>query len=151
MIACLFLLCFSIFSQDIAIQRPEPAKVMSILSDLNLTEKQKQEIEEELNVNLKKYDKIRKKYDKKYKEKQELEKEIEELRNTMIGLNKNVTTIIRSFLTEEQKIIFADIIKKQREKIKEQEEKKQEKKQEKIDDTKPIYEENKSPFDIYFP
>lgn len=139
-----------VFSQEIALQRPEPSKIMSIIEEINLSEKQKEAIEEELIMNLKKYDKIRKKYEKKLKEKEELEKEIESLKNNMVELNKNVTVIVKSFLNDEQKLKFADIVKKQKEKIK-----KEEKKEDAVETTEKSkdnsYNEKTSPFDIYFP
>ncbi len=117
MINLLFLFIAGIYCDEVVFQRPEPDKIMKIISELDLSEKQKQDIEEELYMNLKKYDKLKKKYDKKIKQKDEIEKEIETLKKGMIEANKNVTVIIKSFLTDEQNLKFADIIKKQREKL----------------------------------
>lgn len=138
------------FSQDIALQRPEPSKIMPILEELNLSEKQKQDIEEELMANLKRYDRVRKKYEKKIKKKEELEKEIEALRASMVEFNKNVVTIVRGFLNDEQKLMFSDILKKQKEKIK-KEEKKEETPQPPQKAQDAAYTEKTSPFEIYFP
>ncbi len=156
MINLLFLFIAGIYCDDVVLQRPEPDKIMKIISELDLSEKQRQDIEEELYENLKKYDKLKKKYDKKIKEKDEIEKEIETLKKGMIEANKNVTVIIKSFLTEEQNLKFADIIKKQKEKLKEKGDvKEKEEKKVESDDRKSSNNDNQSsttsPFAIYFP
>ncbi|MCX7905113.1 MAG: hypothetical protein N2446_00230 [Elusimicrobiales bacterium] len=149
----LFLFLSFLFSQDLAFQRPEPKKIMELISELELSQQQKQDIEEELIINLKKYDKVRKKYEKKVKEREKLEKEIESIKLEMIELNKNVTSIVKNFLTDEQKIRFTDIIKKQREKIKEQKDQELKKVDKVQEDEKKedSYIEKTSPFNIYFP
>ena len=105
-----------LYSQDISVQRPEPEKVMKTIESITLTEEQRAELVDDLKKNLKKFDSKEKKYTKKIKEKEEIEKEIEKLKNDLIEINKNVTSIIKSHLSEEQLKQFDDIIKKQKEK-----------------------------------
>ncbi len=147
-----FIICFFLNAQssdNIAMQRPEPQKILKIIEPINMSEEQKNKIYKKLTKNLKDFDSEKKKYDKKVEEKQKIEKEIEELKLRMIEINKKVTFIIKSNLNEEQLKIFEDILKKQKEKVSkpkssqvtEEEDKKEEKK----------YIEKESPFDIYFP
>jgi len=145
-----------LYSQDISVQRPEPEKVMKTIESITLTEEQRAELVDDLKKNLKKFDSKEKKYTKKIKEKEEIEKEIEKLKNDLIEINKNVTSIIKSHLSEEQLKQFDDIIKKQREKINATKAADNVKKPEVATDNTKKVEENKnvesvSPFNVYFP